>query len=302
MVYGTSDVRFQLSGIRRFSTRLALAGILLIACQALPAQTLTPRQRILLQRKGELLQDIKTSQEKEADAQSTLDQAQQALASGTASDAGTAQQVIELGERAIADAKDRIADDQQRLTAINAALAWPESDSPRAVATLVVGQVFRDTLYGQVPFDGTAPIQVGDHIVVGDNSYLELQLEDGSQIELGAGTDFSYQRDVQGIEWQLFRGEMHKITIIMSVRGANDQPRYRGCTAVAAVRGTDFTMDTDGTQDTFTVFEGEIDVDPGGGRDKLTLQGGQKLVVPKTGVVGPPVAFDPQSVPRWWKP
>jgi FecR protein len=214
----------------------------------------------------------------------------------TAEAIGNAQQALDR-------ARLNLADDQTRLDAVNRALQWwgdnRDTGVPRALATILRGQVTVDSPTGPVVFDPNSPVRPGERIHVGDKSFLELQLDDGSQMHLGPGTEFLYERDVQGVYWQLFRGEMHKITIIMGVRGANE-PRYRGCTAIAAVRGTDFTLETNGTGDTFTVLDGAIEVDPGSGRDKVMLRGGQRLVVAKSGAVGSPVTFDAKTLSHWW--
>lgn len=71
-------------------------------------------------------------------------------------------------------------------------------------------------------------------------------------------------------------------------------------TGFCAFRGTDFTLATDCQEDIYTVLEGEVEVDPGGGRPKVTLTGGQQLVVPKTGSAEPVARFDPNALVRWW--
>lgn len=283
---------------------LSLVALLALG-PTLLAQTISPRRQTLLKRKGELLKEIHGYEQKKAEAQTTLAQAtsirDMAKAQNLVNDANTAAQAVGVAQQAITMADKDIADDQQRLDAINRALTWPDSDKPRAVATVVRGRISLVTRNGAIPFDPTAPVEIGQRISVGDDGFLELQLEDGSAMHLGPKTDFLYERDVQGVYYQLFRGELHKITTVMGVRGANDQRRYEGLHAIAAVRGTDFTLEIIGAQDVFTVFEGEIEVDPGGGRDKVTLSGGQKLTVPRSGTLGPPVGFDPKAVSQWWE-
>lgn len=294
-----------------FSRRRGLLHILfplfLAFFAALPAlfsQTLSPEKQALLKRKGEILKEIQTLEHQKVEAQSTLAQAESvrdmARAANLVNDANIAAQAVGTAQQAITIADKKITDDRERLNSINRALNWHDSAKPRAVATIVRGHISLLTNFGSYPFDPTVPVELGQHISAGEDGFLELQLQDGGQLQLGPKSDFLYERDVQGVYYQIFRGALHKISI-MGVRGANDQPRYRGLQAIAAVRGTDFTVEIKDGQDVFMVFEGAIEVDPGGGRDKVTLNAGQRLAVPKSGPVGQAVAFDSKAVSYWWE-
>lgn len=288
-----------------FGFPLSLLALLLFsAVMPVSAQTLSADREVLLKRKAELLKSIEGYRRKQTESQATLDQAtslqRQAHAAGDATNASIASQAMDVAKQALANAQKYEREDRERLDAINRALTWPESNKPQGVATLVRGQIFRETPSGRVPFDPATPVRLGDRISTEDG-FLELQLEDGSQMQIGPKTDFLYDRDVQGIYYQLFQGALHKITIIMGVRGANDQPRYKGLHCIAAVRGTEFTLELKNGQDVFQVFEGQIEVDPGGSRDKISLTGGQMLVVRKSGAVDQPVAFDARTAAHWWE-
>jgi ferric-dicitrate binding protein FerR (iron transport regulator) len=298
-----------------FSLGLHAAAAVAVCCVVLQVSVSALSQAApdadILNLKGIFLKHVQQDQQDVAKSESLLAQAQTAHDAAAADHdvdrANVMAMAIGRAQESLDRGKKNLADDQARLDAVNQALImwhndpWHYSGELRALATIMRGTVTVDTPDGQVPFSRFFPLRADQHIRVGPNSFLELQLQDGSQIHIGPDSDFSYARDVQGISWQLFRGKIHKIMIIIGVRGSNDDSRYRGCTAVGAVRGTDFTLQTDGTQDTFTVLEGAIEVDPGGGRGKVTLHGGQKLVVAKSGAVGPPVTFDPQTLPHWWE-
>ncbi len=230
---------------------------------------------------------------------------QNALSENDADGISVTAQAIDNAQQALDAASRKLADDQKRLDAVNQALllwhsVW-DSIGPRALATIVRGTITVDTPQGPKPFDPYEPVHPGRHIRLGPDAFLELQLSNGSEMHLGPDTDFEYERDVQGVQWEVFKGELHKITVIMGVRGSNDDTRYRGPTTISAVRGTDFTLSTDGNQDTVTVLEGAVEVDPQSGRPKVTLTGGQQLIVPKSGAVGPPTTFDPKQLQRWWE-
>lgn len=296
----------------RAETRWAAATLLMccaVTCASLLASAQTVPNADLLEMKGIFLKHVNDDKAAIASNEALLSRAQvahqDAVSNKDQDGAFVTAEAIGNAQAALDKARQNLTDDQTRLDAVNQALVlWTsigDSIGPRALPTLIRGQVTVDTPQGPKPFDRFVPVQEGQHIHVGPNSFLELQLGDGSTMHIGPNSDFLYERDVEGVYWELFHGEMHKITVIMGVRGANDEPHYRGITSVAAVRGTDFTLATDGQQDTYTVFEGKIEVDPGAGRPKVTLTGGQMLVVPKTGMVGPATTFDSTTLTRWWE-
>lgn len=297
-------------GIR--SVRLGAMGVL--ACSALLASVnFALAQNVpnadLLEMKGKFLKQVNDENAAIARDENLLTQAeaahQQALSNNDSDGTAVTLQATQNALQALEKARLNLAADQIRLAAINQALVlWHtvgDSIGPRALATIVRGTITVDTPQGPKPFDPYIPVHPGMHIHLGPDAFLELQLGNGSEMHLGPGSDFEYERDVNGIQWELFKGEMHKITAIMGVLGANDDTRYRGIASIAAVRGTDFTLATDGRQDTYTVLEGSVEVDPGAGRPKVTVTGGQQLVVPKDGMVGPATTFDPETVRKWWE-
>jgi biotin carboxyl carrier protein len=289
--------------LSRNCTLLLLA---FVSCTTLFGQTITSQKQALLKRKGELLKSINSYVEKEKEAEATFQQAasirRQAEAAADSKNAAIAAQAMDVAKEAVTRARNNKSEDQERLDAINTALGWPDSEKPQAVATLVRGHVFRKSTAGLVRFDPVIPIQPGDRISTGDDGFLEMQLANGSQMHIGPKSDFSYQQDVQRIFYELLGGKFHRVSVwIVGTRGANDEPRYKGLQAVAAVRGTEFTLEVVGTQDVFTVFDGELEVEPGGGRETVALKGGQRLVVPKSGQPTQRLEFDPNSAARWWQ-
>jgi FecR protein len=260
-------------------------------------------RQVLVQRKADLLKQIADYQDRRKQSQSTLSQAtvvrDSAKAAGNAQDENYANQAISVARDATAAADRNIADDRERLEAVERALAWPESQQPVSFALLTRGTISVHTLAGEHPFDSSRPLLPGTHLRLGKDAFLELLLQDGSQVQVGPGSDLLYDSDDQGFFYRLFQGRMRKVNAILGVLGSNE-PRFRGLTAVAAVRGTDFTLEIAGGQDTYSVFEGEIEVRPNGGRRAVRLKAGQKLTVPKSGVVGEPQSLNPGSADRWW--
>lgn len=294
-----------------FASMISIAAF--ICLTSLPMVKSASAQKVpnadLLEMKGEFLKKVNDEKAAIARSQDLLWRAQaahqQALAQEDVDGGNVTAEAIGNAQHALDVSNQNLSEDQRRLDAVNQALVlWTsvgDSLGPRALATEVRGQVTIDTPQGPKTFDQYAPVHPGEHIHLGPDAFLELQLGNGSEMHLGPNSDFEYERDVHGVQWELFKGEMHKITIIMGVRGANDEARYRGPTTVCAVRGTDFTLSTDGNEDTVTVLEGSVEVDPGSGRAKVMVTGGQKLVVSKSGILPAPMTFDPKNSTRWWE-
>lgn len=283
---------------------LALLIGALCSSQSAFAQTISPQKEALLAQKGKLLKEIDGYEQKRAEARTTLAQAtslrDMAKGANQVNQANIYAEAVGMSQKTVDTAEKSISEDRERLDAINHALAWEDSVVPRAVPTLVRGHITVTTHYGNFSLDPTKPVELGEHVLVGGDGFLEMQLEDGSRMHLGPNTDFLYERDVKGVYYQIFRGVLHKITI-MGVRGSNDEATYRGLHTVGAVRGTDFTLEVKDAQDLFTVLEGEIEVDPGAGRKKISLKAGQQLSVSQSGPTGSPVRFDTNALARWWE-
>lgn len=267
------------------------------------SQTLSPQKQVLLAQKGKLLKDIAEYEQKKTEAQGTLAQAESlrdmAKAANQFNQANIYAEAVGLAQKTIETAAKNISDDRERLDSINHALSWHETIMPYAIPTLIRGHISVETSYGSRPFDRTAPVEIGQHVLVGDDGFLELQLQDGSQVHLGPNTDFLYQRDVQGVYYQILRGALHKISSI-GVRDTNDGPTYRGLHTIGAVRGTEFVLEVTPNEETFTVFEGEVQVSTEDGGKEATLKAGQSLTVSKSGPMGTPTSFDTKTAAHWW--
>lgn len=263
----------------------------------------------LLQLKGEFLKRVNQDQAAIASDQTLLARAQSAhqhaLSENDSDGMSVTAMAITNAQQALDLATQNLSEDQKRLHAVDQALiGWTtvgDSLGLCALATIAEGTITVDTPQGPEPFDRYRPVRPGQHIRLGPDAFLELQLGNGSAMHLGPGTDFEYERDVKGAQWQVFKGELHKFTPMMGIHIPGDDALYRGLVSVCGVRGTDFTLSTSGGQDTITVLEGSVEVDPGLGRSKVTLTGGQKLIVPKAGAVGPVTSFDPNTMRKWWE-
>jgi ferric-dicitrate binding protein FerR (iron transport regulator) len=270
-------------------------------------QTITPQRGFLLQSKARLLKSIATYDREEQNSRSLLEQAEegkrQALAAGQTSNAEMAEQASENARQAIANAQRFRAEDQARLEAINRALTWPESAKPFAVSLILRGQVQKKTANGWASFDPNSPLRPGDEISVGPDSYLELQFQDGTGINLGSRSTFLYEETEHHPIYELIFGRLRSFhpTAPDAVLGSKEKPRYKTLTAIVAVRGTEFVLETEKDTALLTVFEGSVEVELGTGGKKIAVEKGQQLNLPKAGPAQQPVSFDPAKVKRWWE-
>ena len=123
------------------------------------------------------------------------------------------------------------------------------------------------------------PLEEGDRVVVGEGGSAEVALDGGSLITVRGGSDFKLEETSKGeSSFFLSAGSLlAKIQKLGSIR-----LRVRTHTAVAAVRGTEFGVETDGTESHVGVFdEGKVEVSrPDGGRAE-TLISNQEISVGK---------------------
>ena len=221
-----------------------------------------------------------------------------AVTSHDAPNTDIGRQAVETAQKALDVATANREFDRQRLIAVNHALAWPDPGKQFAVPMLVRGTVVKKTASGDVPFDPNAPMLPGDTVDVGPNSALELQFSDGSQIKLSHDTLFNYDSDDSGSLFHLLHGLLKSQrncfptpTAVMGVLGCNGQPRYQTLHFVGAVRGTEFILQANSQGALIAVFEGWVEIEPGSGAEKIPVREGQKLLLPKSGPVGQPVAL-----------
>jgi hypothetical protein len=237
-----------------------------------------------------------------ADSQQLLTRAKAAydaaVANHDAPNTEIGRQAVETAQKALDVAQASREFDRQRLISVNHALAWPDPGKRFAVPMLVRGTVVKKTPSGDVPFDPNAPMLPGETVDVGPNSSLELQFSDGSQIRLSHDTLFNYESDDIGSLYHLLHGLLKSQrncfptpTAVLGVLGCNGQPRYETLHFVGAVRGTEFILQANDDAAVIAVFEGWVEIDPGSGAEKIPVREGQKLVLPKSGPLGQPVAL-----------
>lgn len=144
------------------------------------------------------------------------------------------------------------------------------SQEHEARLTEVKGEV---TFYGAeqpegLPAEKDAPIVAGDRIVTGPDSYAELALDAEHVIYLRENTDFTLtQTRKDSAELTLTLGSLlAKVRKLVS----GESLKVRTPTAVAAVRGTEFAVESAGDETHVAVYdEGKLEVSGSGASETL---------------------------------
>ena len=134
----------------------------------------------------------------------------------------------------------------------------------------------------------TESMGAGTRIATGAGSSARIVFRDGSVLRLGELTLFGIQvpRGLQPFAFSLIRGHLQ-----LTERGYHNG-RVRTLAAVAAVRGTDFSIDVGEDRSEFTLRSGIVDIEDRNGRVLLTLQPNQTVDIAANGTVGTPRAAD----------
>ena len=131
------------------------------------------------------------------------------------------------------------------------------------------------------PAEADMPIEDGDRLVTGPKSRAELALDAESLIELGPDTEFIVGSLDSRDSWFTLKLGLLSAKLRKLFSGSRVRVRTQG--AVAAVRGTEFSVETSGAEDTaVAVFdEGEVSVSNAGedADSRVTLGANQETEV-----------------------
>lgn len=195
-----------------------------------------------------------------------------------------------IGARALADP-----DDWRGLARRNG-IKDPERLVPGSTILIPAGQLRREPVGATVvAFSGSVriagqkaalgrPVAAGDIIATGPNSFVTLALADGSRITLPSQSRIR----VEVLDRIVLDGRLERRFRLESGRGefsvapkqqADDRFLVRTPVAVAAVRGTEFDIDTDGSDSIITVDEGVVSSRPIGDDAESLLPAGRAALV-----------------------
>jgi len=196
----------------------------------------------------------------------------------------------------------------------------PSATIPSSYQEEAAGKLYRSLVLGtevtgdvrfirfgeELPITPGRVLRVGDTIITGENSQLELLVLDGTiiivkenaKIEIADILESLVERPT-GVR-RLFFG---KIFVFMGI----EPPWLRGWdvhtpSAVTSVRGTEFTLEVeiDGTT-TLLVLEGVVEFSDLDGTKTVFVEQYQTSVVKPGDVPSEPVPIDPDKIDRWWE-
>jgi hypothetical protein len=146
-------------------------------------------------------------------------------------------------------------------------------------------------------------LQSGQIIVAEKNTITKIVMPDGSSVQLSELSRFQIDKDSDTEVHGVF-GRFRTLLLCHVDWGEHRQcpfSRFSTPTAVAAVRGTEFTVDANELRSIFRVFHGVLAVSDLARKNTVQVAANQETVVPKDGVPSDPRPFDPKAVDRWWE-
>lgn len=248
------------------------------AAQAIPNRT----KSWIASEQLAVTRELAEQQRRVADAQTAITKAQSALnlAYGykDAEAEPIAQHALATANEALALARRHLAEQQQRAANLKLMLertpADMHTDDAVALPQIMRGDVRVKSGSKTIPMEPTRVLQLGDEVIVGDKSFVQLSLSDGHVLQLRENSVFTIERQPKKIAMGMIEQYWHNLKqgterihrygqtrVLATLGSVNDEYRYRAVAAVAAVRGTDFQMEvgTDGLG-RLTLFDGRIEL------------------------------------------
>jgi len=146
----------------------------------------------------------------------------------------------------------------------------------------------------------------GKPIKTGDNERIELEMPDGSLIQIDANATFTPVSDheVQSVfgryryMWQPF----HDGKCIVGQNLVRQECRkVKTSDAILGDKGTEFLVDSDKKGTTVTVLDGIVIATDLGGKKTVEVAAGQSTFIKKGGLPEDPKSYDPDKIDHWWE-
>ncbi len=174
-------------------------------------------------------------------------------------------EAVRIAKRALKQARERKHDLEIIVHTIKKRQPGPGAGSVAAMQ----GDVYIRTGEGDLKIGPEFILQQGDEIVTGSNAHLELALQGGSRIRLGADSAFIATQMKDGFSFSLVFGKyMAKVRQLRKRRF-----RVRTPEAVCGVRGTEFEVERTTSGTTVVVRSGVVEVTPRGGKAVMVRAG-----------------------------
>ena len=257
------------------------------------------RNLVLLERIGQL----------ELKAREALDQAQLALKGAEEqNDAGAASlahEALVTAESARDKASANRIKIQTKLKAIEQGLEWESQGKELGVATVVKGELYKNSALGWVAFDPGVPLVEGDEIKTGENGYAEFVLTDGSRVQLTSNSTLKViELGEKKSTYDLIKGAVHATWECLTKASAEDCGirKYRRSNIAVAIRGTEFVLE--GLHDGATriaVLKGHVEVVDTLTMKKYEVKESQQIVITGRRESGRTKTDNLESLIRWWE-
>jgi hypothetical protein len=146
----------------------------------------------------------------------------------------------------------------------------------------------------------------GKPIKSGDNERIELQMPDGSKIQIDANSTFTPVSDyeVQSVfgryryMWQPFHDGK---CIVGQALARQECRKVKTRDAVLGITGTEFLVDTDKAGTTVTVIDGSLLVSDLNYKKSVQVEGGQATYIKHGGLPTDPQPYDSATIDHWWE-
>lgn len=301
-----------------FSSRtLALLSSLAVVALALPVASLArqaddPVTFFIEKKILSLKKRLASHEQNEAEARESLQGAKNILETArknnNAEAESVARQAIAVAEESLSEIQKMKARDKSRLEGLEDTVKQGTCSKDSGVSTIEKGEVIVKSGSGRRKQDNRV-LESGDTIETGKSGFLELIMPDHSQMAVDADTAVEILRmDAEKLEsaYRFIRGKLYIVRACLKyaadLRGICWVTHYRLGGAVAAVRGTEFTVERneDGSA-AINVIEGTVDVTEGDSGRVVSAGAMERVLVGEAGSVQGPIPLRPDSIRRWWE-
>jgi ferric-dicitrate binding protein FerR (iron transport regulator) len=248
----------------------------------------------------------------EAEARESLQGAKNILAiarrNNNAEAENIARQAIAVAEESLTEIRKMKERDKGRLEVLEDAVKRRAFSKDSGVPTIEKGEVIVTSGSGRRKQDHRA-LESGDTVETGKSGFMELLMPDHSKVAVAANTAVEILRlDAEKLEsaYRFIRGKLYVVRAClkeaMDLRGICWVTHYRVGGGVAAVRGTEFTVERNEDGSTaIDVIEGTVDVSEGGSGRVVSAKTMERVLIGESGSVQGPIPLKPGAVGRWWE-
>lgn len=255
---------------------------------------------------------LKSHEQDEAEARESLQGAKNILAiarkNNNAEAESVARQAIAVAEESLSEIRKMKAMDRSRLEVLDEAVKRRAFSKDSGVSTIEKGEVIVKSGAGRRKQDNRV-LASGDTVETGKSGFLEILMPDQSQVAVGADTVIEISRlDAEKMEsaYRFIRGKLYMVRACLKeaadLRGICWVTQYRVGGAVAAVRGTEFTVERNEDGSTaISVIEGTVEVTESDSGRVVSAKAMERVLIGEAGSVQGPIPMKPDAIRRWWE-